>query len=283
MRLSSFRIFDSQIYGVAMAKIEKRPKGWLVGKQQVEDWLALATRQMMREDYDGALRTCKRILHYVPKKDKVTAEALGIIGMMYAMQKEFERSYQTLTQALEIDPGDALLYYNRGLSALYTSRMGQSLQDLEQAVLLEGNGKMAAQFQEKAKFARKLAASELALRGKDFKLEQLIEQQELFHEGNRLSAEGKWQEAEEYFRKSIAMADCLPQPQGNLGICLAMQNRFDEAEAAYKRAMEIEPGYKRAKENLKNLNYLRAHPNEKPGYRITSPFQDAKTGIKFVK
>lgn len=266
-----------------MAKIEKRPKGWLVGKQQVDDWLSFSTSQMMRKDYDDALRTCRRILQYVPKKDKVTAEALGIIGMVYAMQKEFERSYQTLTQALEIDPGNAPLYYNRGLSALYTSRIGRSLQDLEQAVLLEGNGKMAAQFQEKAEFARKLAASELALRGEGFSLEQLIEQQELFQQGNRLSAEGKWQEAEEYFRKSIAMADCLPQPQGNLGICLAMQNRFDEAEAAYERAMEIEPGYKRAKENLKNLNYLRAHPNEKPDYAITTPFQDANTGIKFVK
>lgn len=263
--------------------VKKSPKGWLVGKQQVEDWLSFATSQMMSEDYDGALRTCKRILQYVPKKDKVAAEALGIIGMVYAMQKEFEKSYQTLTQALEIDPGNALLYYNRGLSALYTSRIGRSLQDLEQAVLLEGNGKMAAQFQEKAEFVRKLAASELALRGKGFSLEQLIEQEELFRQGNRLSAEEKWQEAEEYFRKSIAMADCLPQPQGNLGICLAMQNRFDEAEAAYKRALEIDPGYKHAKENLEKLNYLRAHPNEKPAYGITTPFQDAKTGVKFVK
>ena len=266
-----------------MSKAQKRPNGWLVGKQQVEDWLALATQQMMRKDYDGALRACKRVLQYVPKKDKVTAEALGMIAAVYAARKEFERSYQTSTQALEINPGNAVLYYNRGLSALYTSRIGQSLRDFEQAVLLEGNGRMAAQFQEQAEFARKAVASELALRPKNFTLEQLIEQEELFQRGNQLSAQGKWQDAEECFRKSIAMSDCLPQPQGNLGICLSMQGRFDEAEAAYRRALEIEPGYERAIENLKNLNYMRAHPDEKPGYAITTPFQDAKTGIKFVK
>lgn len=114
-----------------MAKNEKKPKGWLVGKKQVDDWLALATAQMMRKDYDGALKTCKRIAQYIPKKDDVAAEVLGMMGMIYAMQKEFERSYQTLTQAIEITPKDPVLYYNRGLSAMYTSQTGQALVDLE--------------------------------------------------------------------------------------------------------------------------------------------------------
>jgi tetratricopeptide (TPR) repeat protein len=266
-----------------MAKNEKKPKGWLVGKQQVDDWQSLTTDQMMREDYAGALRTCKRILQYIPKTDKMTAEVLGMMGTVYAAQKEFEKSYQTLSQAINIDPNDALLYYNRGLSAMYTSRTGQALVDLEKAVFLEGNGKMAAKFQDKAGFAHKLVKSELVLRAKDFTLAQLVEQQELFQRGNELSGQGMWQEAEECFRKSIAMGDCLPQPQGNLGTCLLMQKKFDEAEAAYKRALEIDPKYERAKENLKGLVYLRAHPDETPLYDVTTPFQDAKTGITFVK
>jgi Tfp pilus assembly protein PilF len=79
------------------------------------------------------------------------------------------------------------------------------------------------------------------------------------------------------------MGDCLPQPWGNLGICLVMQNRFDEAEAAYRRALKIDPKYKRAKENLESLDYWRKHPDEKPGYMITSPFQDVKTNITFFQ
>jgi tetratricopeptide (TPR) repeat protein len=267
-----------------MAKNEKRPKGWLVGKKQVDDWLALATEQMMREDYAGALQTCKRIAQYIPKKDEVAAEVLGMMGMIYALQKEFERSYQTLTQALEITPIDPMLYYNRGLSAMYTSRTGQALVDLEKAVELGGNGKMAAQLREKAEFARKLVNGELALRGTGFTLEQLVEQQELFQRGNELSRQGKWVEAEACFRMSIEMGDCLPQPQGNLGICLLMQKRFDEAESAFNRALEIDPRYELAQKNLERLAYSRIHPDEDLFYGgTTKPFQNAKSGITFVE
>lgn len=266
-----------------MAKNEKRSKGWLVGKKQVDDWQALATVQMKRQEYTSALHTCKRILQLIPKADKTAAEVLEMIGMIYAMQKEFEKSYQALRQASEIDSSQAHIFHNLGLSAMYSSRMGEALVAFEKAVELEGNGKMAEKFQEQVTFAHKIVDGELALRRAGFTLEQLIAQQELFQQGNRLSMQGKWREAEKCFRKSIEMGDCLPQPQGNLGICLAMQKRFDEAEAAYRRALEIDPNYERANEHLKNLEDMRAHPDEMPGFTITSPFERAKTGITFVE
>lgn len=266
-----------------MPKPKTRTKDWLVGQQKIDDWLAIAQMQMARQDYDGTLRTAKRILKYVPKNTVPYADALGIIGMVYGLQKQFEMAFQTLSRALEANPKDPTLWFNRSLSALYTSRSGIAWRDIQQAVYLEGSGKMAAQFREKEAFVRGIVESELALRGKDFTVDQLIEQQELFQEGNGLSMQGKWPEAEACFRKAIAMSECLPQPTANLGICLAMQKRFDEAEAAYKRALEIDPGYKRAKEHLVQLKDLRAHPDETPGFAITSPFQNAKTGLKIIK
>jgi tetratricopeptide (TPR) repeat protein len=266
-----------------MTQSKKRPKGWLVGKQQINDWLDTAQAQIAGQDYSGALRTAKRILKYIPKNVAPYAEALGIMGMVYALRKEFEQSFQALSQAVEIKPEDAYLWYNRGLSARFTSRTGLSLRDLEQAVRLEGKGKMADKFLKEVKFARQIAESEMVMRGRGFTLDQLIEQQELFQQGNNLSMQGKWQEAEVIFRRSIGMGDCLPQPWGNLGICLAMQNRFDEAEAAYIRAIEIDPQYQRAKEHMKNLEAMRAHPDEKPEFLITSPFQEVKTGLTLVK
>ena len=70
-------------------------------------------------------------------------------------------------------------------------------------------------------------------------------------------AANKWKEAEEEFRRSIAMGDCLPQPWGNLGMSMLMQGRYDEAEAALKRALEIEPRYQFAKHNLALLPEIR--------------------------
>jgi len=266
-----------------MAKNEKRPKGWLVGKKQVDDWQALATLQIKQKEYKVALQTCRRILQVIPKRDKIAAEVWEMIGMNYAMQNEFEKSYQTFCKACEIDPGQARIFYNRGLSAMYTSRSGEALADFELAVMLDGNGKMSEKYREQVTFVRKIVAGELALRGAEFTLEQLIEQQELFQRGNQLSMQAKWQEAEECFRKSIEMGDCLPQPQGNLGICLAMQKKFDEAEAAYRRALEIDLNYERAHEHLQNLASMRAFPDEMPEYKITSPFEKAKPDITFVE
>jgi lipoprotein NlpI len=266
-----------------MSKAQKQPKGWLVGKQQVDDWLAKATAQLSSQDYDGSVQICNRILKYLPKKDKVRADALGILGMAYALQKKFEESYQALSEAVQIAPDNSYLLFNRGLSARFTSRTGQSLRDLEQVVGMKKDNMIAVRIEKELAFARKIALSEILLRGKDFTLDQLIEQQELFQRGIQLSGEGKWQEAEATFRKSIEMGDCLPQPWGNLGICLVMQNRFAEAEDAYRNALRVDPKYELAKRNLKTLPYLRAHPDEKPDYKITSPFEDIKANITFYK
>ena len=61
---------------------------------------------------------------------------------------------------------------------------------------------------------------------------------------------GKWEEASKEFQRVIEMGDCLPQPWGNLGTCFIMQEHYDEAEAAFKRALEIDPRYAPAKQNL---------------------------------
>lgn len=260
-------------------KKSKRPKGWLIDPKQIDNWLIKAAHQMQDENHKGVIRTCKQILRYLPKQDKVRAETLGLIGASYGMQKKFEDAYQTFSEAVQIDKEDAYLWFNHGLSCRYTSRAGQSLRSIEKAVQLEGDGEMATKFTEDLAFARKLAEGEIALRGEGFTLEELIEQQKLFQQGIQLLEEEKWEETEKCFRKSIAMGDCLPQPWGNLGIALSAQNRFDEAEDAYNRALEIDPNYQNAKTLLATLEYRRAHPDIKPEYKTSSPFDDIKPSI----
>jgi lipoprotein NlpI len=266
-----------------MPKSQMKPKGWLVGKQQVDDLLEKASSQLAAQDYEGAVRTCKRILQYVSRKDKIRAEALGMMGMAYAIQKKFEESYQALCEAVQIDPENSSLLFNRGLSARFTSRTGQSLRDFEQVRSMKKDAIVAQRLEKELEIARKVAFSEMKLRGDDFSLDQLIEQQVLFQQGNQLSNQGKWREAEACFSRSIQMGDCLPQPWGNLGICLLMQNRFDEAEDAYRRALALDPDYEHAKLNLDALTYWREHPDEKPLFTISSPFQEVKTDITFYK
>jgi Flp pilus assembly protein TadD len=79
------------------------------------------------------------------------------------------------------------------------------------------------------------------------------------------------------------MADCLPQPWGNLGGCLIMQERYDEAEAALRRALEVDPAYELARQNLALMPEIRE--TGAPDMQITHPFvgKKIKQSITFVK
>ncbi len=84
----------------------------------------------------------------------------------------------------------------------------------------------------------------------------------------------KLEQAGKAFEASIAMGDCLPQPWGNLGISLIMQERYDEAEAALKRALTIDPDYAIAKSNLASLPTIRGEGP--PIIETTQPFKGSK-------
>ncbi len=95
---------------------------------------------------------------------------------------------------------------------------------------------------------------------------------------------GKGEEAQQAFQASIAMGDCLPQPWGNLGICLIMQERYDEAEAALRRALVIDPKYTLAKNNLAALpEFRRTGPPTMVA--LNEPFKHSKLkqSITFIK
>lgn len=98
--------------------------------------------------------------------------------------------------------------------------------------------------------AQRIVQRDLKLRGVAFTLEQLIEQQEIFQQGVAFMEGREYAQAVDCFRRTIAMGDCLPEAQGNLGACLLMQGELDQAEAALKQALAINPQYDLALRNL---------------------------------
>lgn len=70
------------------------------------------------------------------------------------------------------------------------------------------------------------------MREPDFTVDQLIEHEKLFQQGLLLMGSERYEKAGQAFQASIALGDCLPQPWGNLGACLMMQEHYEESEAA---------------------------------------------------
>jgi len=217
----------------------------------------------------------------LPSKVKVRADFLGLLGDACGMLKRFEEAYQALAEATQINPSDSVLWHNLAQSARYTMRTGEALSYFERAVELETDQSQAREFAKEVEFTRKIVASELKLRGPGFTLEQLIEQQSLFREANNLMESHHWAEAEESLRRVIDIADVLPQPWGNLGLCLIMQRRFDEAEAALRRALVIDRKYDLAQQNLKALPEIRKS-GQLPSFRLRDPMVAAKVSQTVV-
>lgn len=71
----------------------------------------------------------------------------------------------------------------------------------------------------------------------------------LAHLGSCLSALGRYQEAEDYFRKSLAGLDDATTHY-NLGLLMSMTGRLADAEREYHRALMLDPSHADARGNL---------------------------------
>ena len=266
------------------SKRSKHNRKFTASASPVDKYLDLIGHHIFQGNYAEAVATCQRLLNYLPQHAQQRVDVLDQLGTAQAMLQNFPQSYAAYTEALSLDPDNAELWFNRGMASRFTSRFGRSLRDYEHAKELNIRPELAKKLGEELDFARELAGKTLKLRGPDFTLDQLIEQEDLFQDGLQLTEAGEWEEAEQAFRSSIAMGDCLPQPWGNLGICLMMQERYDEAEVALKRALDIDPRYTLAKSNLAALPEIR-RTGPPARIDITDPFKSSKLkqSITFIK
>jgi Flp pilus assembly protein TadD len=266
------------------SKQSKHKKKFTASLSPVDKYFDLIGHHIFEGNYAEAVTLCERLLKYLPKNAPQRVDALAQLGTAQAMLRNFPQSYAAYTEALSLDPNNAELWFNRGMASRFTSRFGRSLRDYERAKELNIRPELAKKLEDELKFARDLAEKTLTLRSPDFTLDQLIEQEDLFQNGLQLMEAGDWEGAEQAFRTSIAMGDCLPQPWGNLGISLMMQERYDEAEAALKRALTMDPGYTLAKKNLAALPEIR-RTGLAPIVDIRDPFKTSKLkqSITFLK
>jgi len=271
-----------------MAKKSKSPKHKKksigTAPSSVDSYLHRITRQILAQNYVEAVVDGERLLNYLPKHAPQRLDALIHLGTAYSMLQNYPRAYEVLTEALTRDPLAADLWYNRSMACRFTGRMAQSLLDIQRAQELNTRDVLRDKISKALEVSRELAQKTMELRGPNFTLEQLAEQEEHFQQGLSLMESGQWAAAGQAFQAAIDMGDCQPQPWGNLGISFMMQERYDEAEAALKRAIAMDQTYTIAKDNLAALPTIRrTGPPSLLG--ISDPFMNAdlKQSLTFIQ
>jgi tetratricopeptide (TPR) repeat protein len=262
----------------------KQKKQVLTNTSPVDKQFDLIEEQIVQQRYAEAVVTCERLLSYLPQHARQRAAVWAHLGTAQAMLQHFPQSYEAFSQALALEPQNADHWYNRSIASCYTMRFGQALRDAERAIELNTSSELTEKLADALQLCRQQAEESMRLRGPAFTLDQLIQQEHLFQQGLEWMEAGKHEEARQAFQSSIDMGDCLPQPWGNLGVCLLMQERYDEAEGALKRALEIDPDYTIAKNNLSALRISR-RTGPPARVELTEPFKHSKLNqsITFLK
>ena len=94
-------------------------------------------------------------------------------------------------------------------------------------------------------------------------------------------------EAEASFRRALEIKPDYAEAHSNLGVTLREQGRLTEAEASYRRALEIKPDYAEAHSNLGNILLEQGRPTEaEASYRralkIKPDYAEAHSNLLFA-
>lgn len=218
-----------------------------------------ARQQMLMGDFAGTINTCEPLLNSLPRHSEMRMEILKMLGLAHGMLKHYQQSYDVFSEAIGIDPTMAELWYNRGLACSSMARPAEAMRNFEHAVELTKNdtSEMARKFAMQLEESRRELQEAMQTHEAGITLEQYTEGEKRFTQAVSLVKQGKWPEAELLFRQLTETESRIPSYWGNLGVCLMMQFRYDDAEEALKQALTIDPDYPIARDNLKKLPGIR--------------------------
>ncbi|GAC1696370.1 MAG: hypothetical protein PVS3B1_34890 [Ktedonobacteraceae bacterium] len=247
-----------------------------------------AQRQMFNGNFTGAITTCENLRRVLPKQSSIYVEALALLGLAHAALQHYQESYDLFTEALTIDPTNAELWYNRGLASQCVTRVGQSIRDFEQAIKVSKNDKgdideITRLCVEAMAKSRQEVADDMKAMGEQISLDAYIERESLFKNAMQLIKQSQWNEAEQILRQLTEMGGRLYQYWGNLGVCLVMQERYDDAEAALKRSLVIDPTYPVARDNLMHLPEVRRQGHTQVDIVDLAPASNVEQTITFFE
>lgn len=238
---------------------QQRPSGSYQIQAKLVDRLQYIERQMREGDFAGCIRTCESLLNILPKNSEMRLDVLGLMGLAQGMSQNYRESYDIFSEALSLDPTRAEFWHNHGLASYHLGRLAETVRDFERAVELTKNEKneMARQFASQLGESRQELQEAMQLHGANTTLEQFAEREERFAQAVRLMKQEQWPEAEQLFRQLTETGARFAPYWGNLGVCLMVQQRYNEAEAAFKQSLAIDPDYPFARDNLKRLPSVR--------------------------
>ena len=189
-----------------------------------------------QKNYDGAVAAYQRALRLKPDY----ADAYNNLGTAVRNQKKPRDAEELYRKALALKPRDPSILTNLALSLMDQERVCEAVRLLEQSSAIDPHNHLTYVFLASAHLRMNMydeakAACESALQLKPEDPDGIDTMGQILLEQNHSEA------ALSHFRKAIALNPGLKAPYVRIASTLNDLGRFDEAQEAYLKALEIDP------------------------------------------
>ncbi|MGZ3443039.1 MAG: tetratricopeptide repeat protein, partial [Polyangia bacterium] len=198
----------------------------------------------------GRPRAARRRLERFVQRQPDNPEGRSALGVCLLELDEIDAAIDQLSEAIRLEPGQALHRWNLASAAKQADRMGGCYLALRDYLALPDDAEGAGERRDEAKsFVR---AYERMLRGNHpgVPLRDVLRGEELFARAYAALSEGRNVEAAQGFENVLALVPRHYPSWGNLGAAYLALQRTSEAERCLERALELNPDYTIAKHNL---------------------------------
>ncbi|HEX4460965.1 MAG TPA: tetratricopeptide repeat protein, partial [Polyangia bacterium] len=201
----------------------------------------------------GRPRAARRRLERFVARQPRSPEGRSALGVCLLELGELDGAVAQLTEAIALEPRQALHRWNLASAAKQAERMGGCYLALRDYLSLPDDSEGASDRRDEARnFVR---AYERMLRGSHpgVPLSDVLRGEELFARAFAALSEGRHAEAANGFEEVLALVPRHYPSWGNLGAAYLALERVQEARRCLERALELNPEYTVARHNLELL------------------------------
>lgn len=189
---------------------------------------------------EGRFAEAQALYERILALDPRSFDALHLLGILAAQQRDLTRADRLLAQALEVDPSHAGAHSNRGNVLRELGQPTAALASYDRAIVIRPDY-AEAQYN-RAVVLQELAQFEAAIAGYDATIALQPGHADAHNNrGTALAALMRFDTAIASYDRAIALRPQYAQAHGNRGLALQKLGRLEEAVSCFERAIALKP------------------------------------------
>jgi tetratricopeptide (TPR) repeat protein len=185
------------------------------------------------------------------------AEGRSALGVCLLELDQVESALEHLQVAARLEPEEPLHRWNLAAAAKQAERMGGAYLALREYLALTDEGDGCGERQKEARSFIRAYERMLRESHQGIPLNDVLRGEELFARAYAALSEGRAEDAQRGFEEVLALVPRHYPSWGNLGAAYLAQENREEAQRCLRRALELNPDYSLARQNLALLDDLR--------------------------